>query len=33
MEEIQYKMSNNDKFYLIGVSTLIVYILFRTSLK
>ena len=33
MEEIQYKMSINDKFYLIGVSTLVIYILIKTSLK
>ena len=33
MEEINYKMSNNDKLYLIGVSTILIYILFKTASK
>ena len=33
MEELQYKMNNTDKIYLIGLSTVIVYILFKTASK
>ena len=33
MEEIQHKMNNTDKIYLIGISTVIIYILFKTASK